>query len=80
MDADKNDVGFAMDLTVLICSADAFFERDVFFLRHEKFCVITFVLEFCYYALGDFAIVGCFEECSVWGAFAGGVVAVAVVD
>ena len=63
-----------------VYSAYSFFQWDVFFLRHEEFCVITFVLEFCYYALGDFAIVGCFEECSVRRAFAGGVEAVAGVD
>ena len=36
MDADKNDVGFAMDLTVFICSADAFFEGDVFGFGDEE--------------------------------------------
>ena len=80
VDADKNDVGFAMDLTVFICSADAFFEGDVFGFGDEEFCVITFVLEFCYYALGDFSVIDCFEEFSVWGAFAEGVEAVAGVE
>ena len=47
---------------------------------YEEFCVITFVLEFCYYALGDISVVDCFEEFSVWRAFAGGVEAVAGVE
>ena len=63
-----------------VYSAYSFFQWDVFFLRHEEFCVITFVLEFCYYALGDFAIIDCFEKLPVWGTFARGVEAVAVVD
>ena len=63
-----------------IYAADSFFQWDVFFLRHEEFCVIAFVLEFCYYALGDFSIVGCFDEFSVRRSFAGSVVAVAGVE
>ena len=46
----------------------------------EKFCIIAFVFEFGDYALGDFSVVGCFEEFTVRRAFAGGVEAVAVVD
>ena len=38
------------------------------------------VCEVCDNACGDFAVVGVFEEFAVGGAFAGGVVAVAVVD
>ena len=61
-------------------TADAFFEGDVFFLRHEEFCIIASVLQICDDSSCDFSVIGCFEECSVWGAFAGGVEAVAIVD
>ena len=46
----------------------------------EKFCMVAFVFEFGDYALGDFSVVGCFEEFAVWGTFAFGLDAVAVVD
>ena len=80
MDADKNDIGFAMDLTVFICSADAFFEGDVFGFGDEELGVVAFGLELAEGLVGDFSVVGGFEECSVWGAFAGGVEAVAGVE
>ena len=38
------------------------------------------VCEVCDYACGDFAVVGVFKELAVGAAFAGGVVAVAIVD
>ena len=44
VDADKDDVGFAMDLTVFICSADAFFEGDVFGFGDEELGIVTAVL------------------------------------
>ena len=38
------------------------------------------VYEVCYYAFGDFAVVGVFAKFAVWAAFAGGVEAVAGVE
>ena len=42
--------------------------------------VVASVYEVCDDACGDFTVVGVFEEFAVGAAFAGGVVAVAVVD
>lgn len=80
MDADEDDVGFAEGGAVGVDAADAFFEGDVFGFGDEELSVVAFGLEFGQYALCDFAIVGGFEEGSVWGAFAGGVKAVAGVE
>lgn len=63
-----------------VYSAYSFFQWDVFFLRHEEFCIIATILEIDDDSSCDFSGVGCFEEFSAWGAFAGGVEAVAVVD
>ena len=46
----------------------------------EKFCMVAIVYEFGDYALGDFSVVGCFEEFTVRRTFAFGLDAVAVVD
>ena len=42
--------------------------------------MVAFVYEFRDYALGDFSVVGCFEEFTVRRTFAFGLDAVAVVD
>ena len=65
---------------MFICSADAFFERDVVFFRYQEFCVIATILEIDDDSSCDFSGVGCFEEFSVRAAFPGSVEAVAVVD
>ena len=61
VEGDEEDVG----------GADAFFEGDVFGFGDEELGVVAFGLEGC-----EVAGVGVFEEGAVWGAFAGGVVAV----
>ena len=63
-----------------VYSAYSFFQWDVFFLRHEKFCIIASVLQICDDSSCDFSVIGCFEEFSVRAAFPGSVEAVAVVD
>ena len=57
-------------------AVDAFFEGDVFGFRDEELGVLAFALEGCKDLVGEVAGVGVFEEDAVWGAFAGGVVAV----
>ena len=77
VDADEDDVGFAEGGAVGVDAADAFFEGDVFGFGDEELGVVAFGLELAEGLVGDFSVVGCFEECAVWGAFAGGVEAVA---
>ena len=60
--------------------ADAFFEGDVFGFRDEELGVVAFAVEGCEDLVGEVAGVGVFEEFAVWGAFAFGLDAVAVVD
>ena len=50
--------------------------RDAFGFGDEELGVVAFVLEGCEDLIGEVAGVGVFEEGAVWGAFAGGVVAV----
>ena len=80
MDADEDDVGFAEGGAVGVDAADAFFEGDVFGFGDEELGVVAFGLELAEGLVGDFSVVVCFEECSVRGAFAGGVEAVAGVE
>ena len=49
---------------------------DVFGFRDEELGVVAFALKGCEDLVGEVAGVGVFEEGAVWGAFAGGVVAV----
>ena len=58
----------------------ALFEGDIFGFGGQEFGIIASVFEVCYDSSGDFAGVGGFEEFAVGAAFAGGVLAVAVVD
>ena len=72
VDADKNNIRLAEGLTVFICSADAFFERDVVFFRYQEFCIIATILEIDDDSSCDFSGIDCFEKLPVWGAFAFG--------
>ena len=65
-----------MGLALGVGAADAFFEGDVFGFGDEELGVVAFGLEGCEDLVGEVAGVGVFEEFAVWGAFAGGVVAV----
>ena len=76
VDADEDDVGFAEGGAVGVDAADAFLEGDVFGFGDEELGVMAFGLEGCEDLVGEVAGVGVFEEGAVWGAFAGGVVAV----
>ena len=76
VDADEDDVGFAEGCAVGVGAVDAFFEGDVFGFGDEELGVVAFGLEGCEDLVGEVAGVGVFEEGAVWGAFAGGVVAV----
>ena len=76
VDADEDDVGFAEGGAVGVDAADAFFEGDVFGFGDEELDVVAFGLKGCEDLVGEVAGVGVFEEGAVWGAFAGGVVAV----
>ena len=49
---------------------------DVFGFGDEELGVVAFALKGCEDLVGEVAGVGVFEEGAVWGAFAGGVVAV----
>lgn len=76
MDADEDNVGSAEGGAVGVDAADSFFEGDVFGFGNEELGVVSFGLEGCEDLVGEVAGVGVFEEGAVWGAFAGGVVAV----
>ena len=65
-----------MGLALGVGAADAFFEGDVFGFGDEELGVVAFAVEGCEDLVGEVAGVGVFEEFAVWGAFAGGVVAV----
>ena len=80
MDADEDDVGSAEGGAVGVDAADAFFEGDIFGFGDEELGVVAFGLEGCEDLVGEIAGVGVFEEGAVWGAFAGGVKAVAGVE
>ena len=80
VDGDAEDVGGALGCADGVDAADAFFEGDVFGFGDEELGVVAFGLELAEGLVGDFSVVGCFEEGSVWGAFAGGVKAVAGVE
>ena len=80
MDADEDDVGFAKGGAVGVDAADAFFEGDVFGFGDEELGVVAFGLEGCEDLVGEVAGVGVFEEFAVWGTFAFGLDAVAVVN
>ena len=76
VDGDEEDVGGALGCADGVGAADAFFEGDVFGFGDEELGVVAFGLEGCEDLVGEVAGVGVFEEGAVWGAFAGGVVAV----
>ena len=76
VDADEEDVGGALGCADGVGAADAFFEGDVFGFGDEELGVVAFALKGCEDLVGEVAGVGVFEEFAVWGAFAGGVVAV----
>ena len=76
VDTDEEDVGGALGCADGVGAADAFFEGDVFGFGDEELGVVAFGLEGCEDLVGEVAGVGVFEEGAVWGAFAGGVVAV----
>ena len=76
VDADEDDVGFAEGGAMGVDAADAFFEGDVFGFGDEELGVVACAVEGCEDLVGEVAGVGVFEEGAVWGAFAGGVVAV----
>ena len=76
VDGDEEDVGGALGCADGVGAADAFFEGDVFGFRDEELGVVAFALKGCEDLVGEVAGVGVFEEGAVWGAFAGGVVAV----
>ena len=76
VDADEEDVGGALGCADGVGTADAFFEGDVFGFGDEELGVVAFVLEGCEDLVGEVAGVGVLEEGTVWGAFAGGIVAV----
>ena len=76
VEGDEEDVGGALGCADGVGAADAFFEGDVFGFGDEELGVVTFGLEGCEDLVGEVAGVGVFEEGAVWGAFAGGVVAV----
>ena len=56
------------------------FEGNVFGFRNQEFCIIASVFEVGDDSVCDLTGVGGFEEFAVGAAFAGGVLAVAVVD
>ena len=76
VDGDEEDVGGALGCADGVDAADAFFEGDVFGFGDEELGVVALGLEGCEDLVGEVAGVGVFEEGAVWGAFAGGVVAV----
>ena len=76
VDGDEEDIGAALGCADGVGAADAFFEGDVFGFGDEELGVVAFVLKGCEDLVGEVAGVGVFEEFAVWGAFAGGVVAV----
>ncbi len=76
VEGDEEDVGGAVGCADGVGAADAFFEGDVFGFGDEELGVVALGLEGCEDLVGEVAGVGVFEEGAVWGAFAGGVVAV----
>ena len=80
VEGDEEDVGGALGCADGVGAADAFFEGDVFGFGDEELDVVAFGLEGCEDLVGEVAVVGVFEEGAVWGAFAFGLDAVAVVD
>ena len=76
VDGDEEDVGGALGCADGVGAADAFFEGDVFGFRDEELGVVAFGLEGCEDLVGEVAGVGVLEEGPVWGACAGGIVAV----
>lgn len=76
VEGDEEDVGGALGCADGVGAADAFFEGDVFGFGDEELGVVAFALKSCEDLVGEVAGVGVFEEGAVWGAFAGGVVAV----
>ena len=76
VEGDEEDVGGALGCADGVGAEDAFFEGDVFGFGDEELGVVSFGLEGCEDLVGEVAGVGVFEEGAVWGAFAGGVVAV----
>ena len=76
VDGDEENVGGALGCANGVGAADAFFEGDVFGFGDEELGVVAFGLEGCEDLVGEVAGVDVFEEGAVWGAFAGGVVAV----
>ena len=57
-------------------AAYPFWQRDVVVFRNQEFGVVASGFEGCDDLPCEFSSVGVFEELAVWGAFAGGVVAV----
>ena len=80
VDGDEDDVGFAKGGAMGVDAADAFFEGDVFGFGDEELGVVAVALKGCEDFVCEVAGVGVFEEGAVWGAFAGGVEAVAGVE
>ena len=76
VEVDEEDIGGTLGYTDGVGAADAFFEGDVFGFGDEELGVVAFALKSCEDLVGEVAGVGVFEEGAVWGAFAGGVVAV----
>ena len=76
VEGDEEDVGFAVGGAVDVGAADAFLQGDVVFFGNQEFGVVAFVFQFSDHLSCDFSGVGVFEDFTVWGAFAGGVVAV----
>ena len=76
--AEDVEVFFPVGVAVAgVVVADGFaFEGDVFGFGDEELGVVAFGLEGCEDFVSEVAGVGVFEEGAVWGAFAGGVVAV----
>ena len=73
---DEEDVGSAVGGAVGVGAADAFLEGDVVWFGDEELGVVAFGLEGCEDLRCEVAGVEGFDEAAVWGAFAGGVVAV----
>ena len=76
MDADQDNILLTESAAMGVYTAYTIFEGDVFSFGDEELGVVAFGLEGCEDLVGEVAGVGVFEEGAVWGAFAGGVVAV----
>ncbi len=80
MDGDQDYVCFAISLATGVYTAYAVCEGDIVGFGGQEFGVVASVIQIGDYSLCDFTGVGVFEEFAVWGAFASGLDAVAVVN